>query len=137
MYPILFKIGDFTLHTYGVLIAIGFLLAIALGIKEARRVGLDPNLILDLSFYVLLAALFGSRLFHVLGNLEEFRENPLDALKFWQGGLVYYGGVIFAFLVGIWYVRKQRLNFPQMADLVAPSAAIGLAVGRLGCFSAG
>jgi len=137
MYPILFKIGDFTLHTYGVLIAIGFLLAVVLAMKEARRVGLDPNLILDLSFYVLLAALFGSRLFHVLGNLEEFRQNPIDAFKFWHGGLVYYGGLIFAFLAGIWYVRKQRLNFPQMADLVAPPAAIGLAVGRLGCFSAG
>jgi phosphatidylglycerol:prolipoprotein diacylglycerol transferase len=137
MYPILFKIGDFALHTYGVLLAVGFLLAVALARKEARRAGIDPNLILDLSFYLLLAALLGSRLFYVLTSWPEFAEHPMDALKFWRGGLVFYGGLIFAFLVGIWYVRKHRLNFQQMADLTAPSIAIGQSLGRLGCFSAG
>jgi len=137
MYPILFKIGDFALHTYGVLLAVGFLLAVALARKEAQRAGIDPNLILDLSFYLLLAALLGSRLFYVLTSWPEFAENPMDALKFWRGGLVFYGGLIFAFLVGIWYVRKHRLNFQQMADLTAPSIAIGQSLGRLGCFSAG
>ncbi|MDH4266586.1 MAG: prolipoprotein diacylglyceryl transferase, partial [Deltaproteobacteria bacterium] len=75
MYPILVKIGDFTLHTYGVLLAIGFFLAVVLALKEARRIGIDSNLIMDLSFYVLIAALLGSRLFYVLGNLEEFRDS--------------------------------------------------------------
>lgn len=137
MYPILVKIGDFTLHTYGVLLAIGFLLAVVLALKEARRIGIDPNLIMDLSFYLLIAALLGSRLFYVLGNLEEFRDNLIDAIKFWRGGLVYYGGLIFALLTGLWYIRKHRLSFPQITDIFAPPIAIGLAVGRLGCFSAG
>jgi phosphatidylglycerol:prolipoprotein diacylglycerol transferase len=137
MYPILFKIGDFALHTYGVLLAVGFMLAVFLARREALRTGIDPNLILDLSFYLLLAALLGSRLFYVLTSWQEFAENPLDALKFWRGGLVFYGGLIFAFLVGIWYVRKHQLNFQKMADLTAPSIAIGQSLGRLGCFSAG
>jgi len=137
MYPILFKIGDFALHTYGVLLAVGFLLAVVLARKEARRAGIDPNVILDLSFYLLLAALLGSRLFYVLTSWQEFADNPMDALKFWRGGLVFYGGLIFAFFVGIWYVRKHRLNFQEMTDLVAPSIAIGQSLGRLGCFSAG
>jgi phosphatidylglycerol:prolipoprotein diacylglycerol transferase len=110
MYPILVKIGDFTLHTYGVLLAIGFFLAVVLALKEARR---------------------------MLGNLEEFRDSPIDAVKFWRGGLVFYGGLIFAFLTGLWYVRTHHLNFRQLADLMAPSIAIGQALGRLGCFSAG
>ena len=137
MYPILVKIGDFTLHTYGVLLAIGFFLAVVLALKEARRIGIDPNLIMDLSFYILIAALLGSRLFYVLGNVEEFRDNPIDAIKLWRGGLVFYGGLIFAFLTGLWYMRQHHLNFRQVADLMTPSIAIGQALGRLGCFSAG
>ena len=137
MFPILLKIDGFTLHTYGVLLAIGFLLAVALLLKEARRVGINPDLIMDMSFYILIAALLGSRLFYVLGNWEEFQEQPMDIIKFWRGGLVFYGGLIFSFGVGFWYVRKHRLNFQQMADLVAPSIAIGQTLGRLGCFSAG
>jgi phosphatidylglycerol:prolipoprotein diacylglycerol transferase len=137
MVPILIRFGDLTLHTYGVLVASGFLLAVLLAHREARRAGIDPELILDLSFYLLLAALVGSRLFYVLGNWAEFAENPIDIIKFWRGGLVFYGGLIFAFFIGLWYVRKHQLNFPLMADLIAPSIAIGQALGRLGCFSAG
>ena len=137
MHPILIKFGELTFYTYGVMLALGFLLAVALALKEARRTGIAPELILDLSFYLLLAALLGSRLFYVLGNLEEFRENLLDMIKFWRGGLVFYGGLICAFLVGTWYARKHRLDFHRMADLFAPSIAIGQTLGRLGCFSAG
>jgi len=82
MYPVIIKIGAFTLHAYGVLLAMGFLLGVILAIKEARRLGIDPNLILDLAFYVLVAALLGSRLFYVLGNWEEFRDNPVDMFRF-------------------------------------------------------
>ena len=137
MYPILLKIGGFTLHTYGVLLALGFLLAVVVALREARRIGLDPNQIMDLSFYALIAAIVGSRVFYVLTTWEEFRDNPVDIIRFWQGGLVFYGGLIFAFLTGIWYVRKHRLNFTRLADLFAPSIPLGQALGRLGCFSAG
>lgn len=137
MHPILFKIGDFTLHTYGVLLAVGFLLAVVVALKEARRIGLDPDLFMDLAFYTLIAALVGSRVFYVLTSWEEFRDNPIDIVRFWRGGLVFYGGLIFAFLTGIWYVRKHHLNFIPLADLFAPSIPLGQAVGRLGCFSAG
>jgi phosphatidylglycerol:prolipoprotein diacylglycerol transferase len=61
----------------------------------------------------------------------------MDAVKFWRGGLVFYGGLIFAFLTGLWYVRRHRLDFRQLADLIAPSIALGQAMGRLGCFAAG
>lgn len=137
MFPILIKIGDFTLHTYGFLLALGFLLAVYLAVREARRTGVDPHLMMDFSFYLLIAALFGSRLFYVLGNLKEFRHDPVEAVRFWHGGLVFYGGLICAFFVGLWYVRKHRLDFRRLTDICAPSIAIGQALGRLGCFSAG
>jgi phosphatidylglycerol:prolipoprotein diacylglycerol transferase len=137
MYPILVQFGDFTIHTYGVLLAVGFLLAVFLAREEARRAGIDPNVILDLSFYILVGAILGSRLFYVLTNWPEFAGNPLDVLKFWRGGLVFYGGLIFASLIGTWYVRKYKLTFQKIADVAAPSIALGQAMGRLGCFSAG
>jgi phosphatidylglycerol:prolipoprotein diacylglycerol transferase len=137
MYPILGRFDELTLHTYGFLLAIGFLLAVFLARREAHRTGMDPSLILDLSVNLLVAALLGSRLFYVLGNWQEFAANPVEAIKFWRGGLVFYGGLICAFPIGVWYVRKHRLNFSKLADVIAPSIAIGQALGRLGCFSAG
>ena len=137
MLPILLEFGDLTLHTYGVMLAVGFLLAIFVALREARRLGIEANLIMDLAFYLLMAALVGSRLIYVISHWEEFQDDPLNALRFWRGGLVFYGGLIFAFLAGLWYVRKYRLNFPKLADLIAPSIALGQAVGRLGCFAAG
>jgi phosphatidylglycerol:prolipoprotein diacylglycerol transferase len=137
MYPILIKIGEFTLHTYGLLLAVAFLLAVVVALREAKRLGVDPNIMMDLAFYALLAALIGSRFFYVLTSWEEFRDNPVDIVRFWRGGLVFYGGLIFAFLVGLWYVRKHHLHFRQLADIVAPAIPLGQAIGRLGCFSAG
>jgi len=137
MFPILAKFADITIHTYGVMLALGFLLAILAAMRHARRTGLDPNLVLDLAFYILIAGLLGSRLFYVAGNWDDFRNNPVEILMFWRGGLVYYGGLIFAFGVGVWYIKRNRLDFPRIADLLAPSIAIGQTMGRLGCFSAG
>jgi phosphatidylglycerol---prolipoprotein diacylglyceryl transferase len=137
MHPILIKFADLSLHTYGFMLACGFLLAVVVAMREARRTGQDPNVVMDLAFYILIGALAGSRLFYVLGNWPEFQDNPIEVIKFWRGGLVYYGGLVFAFLIAFWYVRKHALNFPKLADLAAPSIAIGQTLGRLGCFSAG
>jgi phosphatidylglycerol---prolipoprotein diacylglyceryl transferase len=137
MYPILFRISDFTLHTYGVLLAAGFLLAVLAAAREARRQSLDPNVIMDMAFYLLLAALVGSRVFYVLSSFHEFKDHLVDVVKFWQGGLVFYGGFICAAVVGTWYIRKHHLNFQQVGDILVPSIALGQAIGRLGCFAAG
>ena len=66
-----------------------------------------------------------------------FLRNPLDIFKIWKGGLVFYGGVIFAIPVAVWYAKKKGLDIWSIADIFAPSLAIGHAIGRLGCFSAG
>ncbi len=137
MFPILTQFADITIHTYGVMLALGFILAISVALREARRQGLDPSLVMDLAFYFIIAGLLGSRLFYVVGHWDFFRHHPMEMVMFWRGGLVFYGGLIFAFIVGVWYVKKHRLNFPKLADLIAPSIAIGQTMGRLGCFSAG
>ncbi|KAF0117516.1 MAG: phosphatidylglycerol:prolipoprotein diacylglycerol transferase [bacterium] len=137
MHPILFQIGSFRIHTYGVFIALGFLTGIILALREAKRVGEEPENILDLSFYSIIAAIVGSRLLYIILNYRYYIENPLEMIKIWSGGLVYYGGFLLALIVGIWYIRKRHLPLWKTADIIAPSIAIGEAIGRLGCFSAG
>lgn len=137
MYPTLFHIGGFAVHTYGVFIAIGFLFALSLAVREAGRVGEDPEKIVDLSLYILIAAIVGSRLLYVAINWRIFREDPLEVFRIWNGGLVFYGGLIVAFLVVMWYLKKHRLNVWKTADILAPSLALGQAIGRIGCFFAG
>jgi phosphatidylglycerol:prolipoprotein diacylglycerol transferase len=137
MYPTLFHIGNFAVHTYGFFVAIGFLLAISLAIREAKRVGEDPEKIIDLSLYIIIAAIIGSRLLYVAINWRDFRADPLEIIRIWNGGLVFYGGLIGASLVTIWYLRKHQLHVWKTADIFAPSIALGQSIGRIGCFFAG
>lgn len=137
MHPILFKIGPITIHTYGFLLAAGFLLGLSLAIRQAKREGIQHNKIVDLGFYLLIAALVGSRLFFILINSRYYLENPLSILKIWEGGLVFYGGLMFAIPIAIWFIKKNNLDTWRTGDLFAPSIAIGHAIGRIGCFFAG
>lgn len=137
MYPVLIKIGPLTIHTYGFLIATAFLIALWLSIRQAAKIGIHRDIMIDLGFYISLAAIFGSRLVFVLTNWQVFKHHPIDILKIWEGGLVFYGGVLCAIPAAIWFLQKNRLPLWKVADIWAPSIAIGHAIGRLGCFCAG
>jgi len=136
------------LHTYGLLIAAAFLVGMWLAQREARRRGQDPERIADLSFWVLVAALVGSRIYFIFVNWDDyfgpgraFVATPLGRvprlLVFWEGGLVFYGGFIGAALTAAWYMRRHGMKFLPHADTLIPSVAFGHFLGRLGCFSAG
>jgi phosphatidylglycerol:prolipoprotein diacylglycerol transferase len=147
MHPILFEIpridfgnwviGPIPIRMYGLMIGIGFLLAITLASRRAKREGLNPELILDMGVYLLLAAIIGSRALYVLTTPHEFARNPLEIFAIWKGGLVFYGGLLAAVPVGIWYVKKHSLPVWLTADIMAPYIALGHGFGRLGCFFAG
>ncbi len=106
MHPILFKIGPITIYTYGFLVAAGFLLGLTLAIRQAKKEGIPHNKVVDLGFYLLISALIGSRLFFIFINYEYYLKNPLSILKIWEGGLVFYGGLMFAVPTAIWYIKK-------------------------------
>ncbi len=137
MHPILFKFGPLTIHTYGFLVAIGFLIGLGFAVRQAKIEGIPSNKIMDLGFYILLTAIIGSRLFFILINASHYIKNPLDILNIWEGGLVFYGGVLLAVPTTIWYVKKNDLGIWRVSDIFAPSIAIGHAFGRIGCFTAG
>jgi phosphatidylglycerol---prolipoprotein diacylglyceryl transferase len=136
------------LHTYGLLIACAFLAGIGLAQREALRRGQDPERIADLAFWLLLAALVGSRVYFILVNWGDYFgpgralvSTPLGRIPrlfaVWEGGLVFYGGFIGAALTAWWYLRRHRMAFLAHADTLIPSVAFGHFLGRLGCFAAG
>jgi phosphatidylglycerol:prolipoprotein diacylglycerol transferase len=147
MHPILFEvprleflgwvIGPIPLRIYGLLIGLGFVISIFLAARRGKKEAVNPDRILDLGVFVLLAAIVGSRVLFVLTDLGEFAVKPLDAIAIWKGGLVFYGGVAGAVPAGIWYVKRHNLPLWKTADIMAPSIALGHAFGRLGCFFAG
>lgn len=141
MYPVLFKIpvfGGITIYSYGVMVALGFVAGIIWINYESRRLGADTAKAMDLLFYIIIAGIFGSRILDVIvSEREQFLANPIMIFKVWEGGLVYYGGVVAAVLVTIWFVRRHKMSFLLTVDIFAPALALGHAVGRLGCFLAG
>jgi phosphatidylglycerol:prolipoprotein diacylglycerol transferase len=139
---------DLPLHSYGVMLMGGFLVAIHLAQREARRQGLEWERVGDLAFYVLVAALLGSRIYFILVNWDDYfgAETWLTTTRFgriprvlsiFEGGLVFYGGFIGATAVSFWYMRKHGMGFLRYADVLIPSVAIGHFFGRIGCFAAG
>ncbi|MGZ6123394.1 MAG: prolipoprotein diacylglyceryl transferase [Myxococcales bacterium] len=124
-------------HTYGILVAAGFLVAMSMAARGAERTGLNRDKVLDLSFGILVAAMVGSRILFIIVNWDDYAHDLMGIFEFWKGGLVFYGGFIGAVLFSIWYMRRHDMSFLPYADVMAPTVAIGQALGRLGCFSAG
>jgi phosphatidylglycerol:prolipoprotein diacylglycerol transferase len=125
------------LHTYGLLIATAFIVAMWLAGRAARRAGLDQDRVMDLCFWILVSSMIGSRVLFILVNWDDYARHPAAILAFWQGGLVFYGGFLGAVAGSIWYMRRHKMQFFPYADALIPSVAIGHAIGRLGCFAAG
>jgi phosphatidylglycerol---prolipoprotein diacylglyceryl transferase len=138
MYPELFRIGSFPINTYGVFLALGFLSAILITVRLAVRDGLPRERIYDLSLWLLLASLIGSKVL-MFWTEPEYRDHPLQllSLDFLRSGGVFYGGLIAAILAGYFLMKHYGLPWWKTADACAPGIAIGSFFGRQGCFAAG
>ena len=120
MHPLLFRLGPVPIHTYGFLIAVGFLVAVFVIRRLAIRDGLDAEKVLDLTFWSLLVGFAGARLLFVITRAEFFVSDPLAILKVWEGGLVFLGGPIAVFPFVLWYVRKHRIPVWKAMDVMIP-----------------
>lgn len=138
MYPELFHIGSFPVNTYGVFLALAFLCAILIAVKLAARDGLPQQKIYDLSLWMLLASLVGSKVLMFFTE-PEYRDHPLQllSLDFLRSGGVFYGGLLGAILTGYFLIKRYKLPWWKTADACAPGIAIGNFFGRQGCFAAG
>ena len=142
MFPVLFdldlgRFGQFTVGTYGLFYAVGFLLALRLGVAYARKEGIPTGRIVDLGIVTLLAGFIGAKLLLYLLDFRYYLQNPMQMLASLRSAGVFYGGFGLATLAALWYIRRFRLPLGRVCDLAAPALALGQAVGRLGCFAAG
>lgn len=177
MRPELFQFFDVSFPAYFLLLITGFTFATAIAVVHARRIGLNPDVIVDLALASLLLGVIGGRVFHVLfdGYFWDYVHLCTDPSKvdwaiskaacasdryrgvwdtakgvchpaermcfrwaeFWAGGLVYYGGLVFATVGGVWLLKRDRFDVWKAADLAAPGISIGLGFGRIGCLLAG
>jgi len=137
MYPRLLELGPITVYTYGVLLAAAYLLGLQLARVRAKQRGLDANRILDLGIYIIISALVGAKLLLLITDFKSFTADPRELLTLARSGGVFYGGLIVAVVVALWYIRRVGLPLWTTCDVFAPGIALGHVVGRFGCLFAG
>jgi phosphatidylglycerol:prolipoprotein diacylglycerol transferase len=139
LFPRLFQLGPFTLHSYGLLVVLGFGAGLWMAARQARRSGLDPGRVLDLGILLALAAVAGSKILMLVEDWRFYSANPgaIFTMATLQAAGVFYGGLAAALAAAVWYVRRHRMPFLATADAFVPGLVLGHAIGRLGCFAAG
>ena len=139
MYPKLISIGDFFIPTYGVLVAIAFLVALWIASRLGKRSGLRSELVVNLGIYCALMGMLGAKIFMILFDLPFFIAHPGDIFSraTLQAAGVFQGGLALAIIFAALYTRHFGMPWLLTADAFAPAIAIGHAIGRLGCFAAG
>jgi phosphatidylglycerol:prolipoprotein diacylglycerol transferase len=137
MYPILFEIRGFPVYTYGLLLAAAYLLGLQFALVRARARGLDSNRVMDLGIWIIVSALVGAKLLLLVVEFDKFGADPAELLNLVRSGGVFYGGLIAAVGVALWYLKRHGMPVWTVTDVFAPGIALGHVVGRLGCFFAG
>ena len=139
MYPRLISIGEFSIPTYGVLIAIAFVVALWVTVRLGSRTGLDKERLMNLGIYCALVGLLGAKILMILFDLPYFLTHPSEifSLSTLQAAGVFQGGLVLAVVFAYLYARHLNMPWLATADAFAPGIAIGHAIGRLGCLAAG
>jgi phosphatidylglycerol:prolipoprotein diacylglycerol transferase len=139
MYPKILDLGSFTIHTYGVMLALAFIAGIWLTCRNAKGRGIDPDQLWNLGLIAILAALIGSRVLLFFSDYSYYSQNPREifSLSALRSTAISVGGLILALLASILYLRRVKLSLPAVGDLAAPGLALGQAIAYLGCLSAG
>lgn len=127
------NLGFFKIYTFGLIVAIAFLVGLWFSLKEAKRRGISKENVEGLVFYIILGSVIGSRLLHVIIFWNSYSGNILSVFMLWEGGLAFYGGFLGAVIASFIFLKVKGLSFFKYADLVAPSTALGHAIGRIGC----
>jgi phosphatidylglycerol:prolipoprotein diacylglycerol transferase len=124
----------FSIPMFGVMAVIGFLTGFYIVRREAKRLNIPLQNVESLAFWILVGVIIGGRVWYVLEMWNYYSKNVGEIFRFWEGGLVYYGGFIGGFIGGILYLKISRLNFSKTSDIIATGLPIALSFGRIGCF---
>lgn len=133
MYPELFRIGSFPVHSFGVMMVLAFFAGLLIARKRASRYGVAQNELTDLVFWVLIFGILGARLLFIVQEWGYFSKNPRELFSLQFAGLTSFGGILAGILVIVFFAKKRNRPVVAYLDLLAPGMLIGQAVGRLGC----
>jgi phosphatidylglycerol:prolipoprotein diacylglycerol transferase len=136
VFPTLFRLGGYTLHTFAVMVMIAYLVGSWYIRRDAERQGIDVALVNRLCGWALVAVILGGRLGYLVFERRDLLLS-VEAIKIWHGGLVLYGGMFTTLAVIVGFALVHRLNVLRLADLFSVGGVLGLAIGRWGCFFAG
>ncbi len=131
----LFSIGKFTIHGYGLMIGIGFVIGMYIGCFRAKKLGFSENHITNISIYVITIGFLGGKILYVIVNFKTFLQNPLSTLG--SGGFVVYGGIVTGVLSIFVYCKLKKISFLSYMDIMSASVAVNQGFGRIGCLLAG
>lgn len=139
VFPMLVGSEGLPIRGYGVMLFVAMASAVGLSMVRARRVGLDPELVLSMAVWFLIFGLIGARLFYVIEYWSKFQrptlaESLLAMINVTQGGLVVYGSLLAGGMAMLLFVRRHHLPALAFADLIAPGVVLGVGLGRIGCF---
>jgi len=134
MYPILLELGPIQIYTYGVFLALAFYFSVRWAVRSGGTLGIPEEKILNLAIVSILSAIVGARFTYVVVYWQKFQGGFLDVFKIWNGGLVFYGGLIGGVLGGVLYWWWKKENVLAMADCAAMAVSLGQGIGRIGCF---
>ena len=137
MNPIFIDLGFVTIYWYSIILFIAFFIGGLLALREAKSKNIDEEFMLNLFFYVAVFALIGARLYYCLFNFDYYKDNPINILKIWEGGLAIHGGLLFALIIVIIYSKKYKIRTMRILDILSVSLIIGQAIGRWGNFMNG
>ena len=136
MYPIAFVIGSLTIRWYGIMIAISIAISITVIYIESRHQGLNTDDVLDMAIVAVIGGILGARIGWIMTSptVLWYLAHPLRILAVWEGGLSYFGGILGGVVAANWLIRRRRMRFWQMADIVAPLLALSFGIGKIGCW---
>ena len=132
--PVAISIGPIKIYWYGIIIALAMLIGISLATKEAKKLGLEEDTMVDMALWAIPIGFIGARLYYVLFKWDYYIQNPSEIIAIWNGGIAIYGGLIAGGHAVYWFARRKKMTLTLLLDILAPSVLLAQSIGRWGNF---
>lgn len=132
--PVAISIGPIKIYWYGIIIVLAMLIGISLATKEAQKLGLEEDTMVDMALWAIPIGFIGARLYYVLFKWDYYIQNPSEIIAIWNGGIAIYGGLIAGGLAVYWFARRKKMTLTLLLDILAPSVLLAQSIGRWGNF---
>ncbi len=134
MHRIIFQFGNLTLYSYGLMQAIAFIASLIVIFHLSKRSKISKDVLFDLSVYIIIGGIIGARVWFVVENFNIYKEDLISILKIWEGGMVFYGGLLGGVISGLFYIKRNKLDLLKVGDIINTAFPLGIFFGRIGCF---